>query len=47
MSNIQEPFVFYQDGEMKEELDFSDISEDDVPSEVEKFVQNVKEDNEK
>lgn len=40
-------FVFYQDGEMKEELDFSDISEDDVPSEVEKFVQNVKEDNEK
>ncbi|AXN41043.1 hypothetical protein [Peribacillus butanolivorans] len=40
-------FVFYQDGEMKEELDFSDISEDDVPSEVEKFVQNVKKDNEK
>lgn len=37
-------FAFYQDGDMKEELDFSDFSEDDVPSEVEKFVQNVKED---
>ncbi|MDQ0856707.1 hypothetical protein [Bacillus sp. V2I10] len=37
-------FVFYQNGEMKEELDFADLSEDDVPSEVETFVQNVKED---
>ncbi|MFY0761023.1 hypothetical protein AB1K32_19575 [Metabacillus dongyingensis] len=37
-------FVFYQDGEMKEELDFGDLSEDEVPSEVETFVQNVKED---
>ncbi len=37
-------FAFYQDGDMKEELDFSDFSEDDVPSKVEQFVQNVKDD---
>lgn len=37
-------FAFYLDGEMKEELDFSDLSEEDVPNEVEKFVQKVKQD---
>ena len=37
-------FAFYQEGEIKEELDFTDISEDDVSSEVEKFVQNMKHD---
>ncbi|MDP9742292.1 UNVERIFIED_ORG: hypothetical protein QFZ59_004122 [Bacillus sp. B2I3] len=35
-------FAFYQNGEMKEELGFMDVSKDDVPSEVEKFIQNVK-----
>lgn len=37
-------FAFYLDGEMKEELDFSDLSEADVLNEVEKFVQKVKQD---
>ncbi|MCK1994916.1 hypothetical protein GW626_01530 [Peribacillus muralis] len=37
-------FAFYQEGEIKEELDFTDISEDDVSGEVEKFVQNMKHD---
>lgn len=37
-------FAFYQDGEMKEVLDFSDLSEEDVPNEVEQFVQKVKQD---
>ncbi|ECP9029944.1 hypothetical protein [Peribacillus frigoritolerans] len=37
-------FAFYLDGEMKEELDFSDLSEEDVSNEVEKFVQKVKQD---
>ncbi|QOS92063.1 hypothetical protein [Peribacillus sp. JNUCC41] len=37
-------FAFYQEGEMKEELDFTDILEDDFSSEVEKFVQNMKHD---
>ncbi|MGW8426454.1 hypothetical protein ACWGJQ_13280 [Peribacillus simplex] len=37
-------YAFYQDGEMKEELDFTDISEDDVSGEIEKFVQNMKRD---
>ncbi|MCY8232006.1 hypothetical protein [Priestia endophytica] len=36
-------FAFYQDGKMKEELDFTDFSEDEIPSEVEEFVQNMKE----
>ncbi|MFC9598111.1 hypothetical protein ACFTQL_09380 [Peribacillus butanolivorans] len=35
-------FAFYQEGEIKEELDFTDISEDEVSGEVEKFVQNMK-----
>ncbi|MFE0506905.1 hypothetical protein ACWF7H_09720 [Peribacillus butanolivorans] len=37
-------FAFYQEGEIKEELDFTGISEDDVSGEVEKFVQNMKHD---
>ncbi|CEG24543.1 hypothetical protein [Peribacillus simplex] len=37
-------FAFYQEGEIKEELDFTEISEDDVSGEVEKFVQNMKHD---
>lgn len=34
--------AFYQNGEVKEKLDFVDISVDDIPSEVETFVQSVK-----
>ncbi|MDQ0856547.1 hypothetical protein [Bacillus sp. V2I10] len=37
-------FAFYQDGEVKEKLDFIDLSEDDIPSEVETFVQSVQQD---
>ncbi|MED4635753.1 hypothetical protein P9443_23080 [Peribacillus frigoritolerans] len=37
-------FAFYQEGEIKEELDFKDISVNDVSGEVEKFVQNMKHD---
>ncbi|WP_249598703.1 hypothetical protein [Peribacillus frigoritolerans] len=37
-------FAFYQEGDIKEELDFTDISEDDVSGEVERFVQNMKHD---
>lgn len=37
-------FAFYQEGEIKEELDFTDVSEDDVSGEVERFVQNMKHD---
>ena len=34
-------FAFYQDGEMKSELDFNDVSDEEVQKEVEKFVQKV------
>ncbi|MBX9957911.1 hypothetical protein H7T43_23920 [Peribacillus simplex] len=37
-------FAFYQEGEIKEELNFTDVSEDDVSGEVERFVQNMKHD---
>ncbi|MGG0250544.1 hypothetical protein FB545_5049 [Peribacillus frigoritolerans] len=37
-------FAFYQEGEIKEELDFKDNSENDVSGEVEKFDQNMKHD---
>ncbi|MEP9409019.1 hypothetical protein ABKP09_22170 [Peribacillus frigoritolerans] len=36
--------AFYQKGEIKDELNFTDISEDDVSGEVEKFVQKMKHD---
>ncbi|CAN7660948.1 hypothetical protein LJR015_002736 [Peribacillus frigoritolerans] len=34
-------FAFYQDGEVKEKLDFIDLSEDDIYFKVETFVQSV------
>lgn len=34
-------FAFYQDGEVKEKLDFIDLSEDDIYFKVEAFVQSV------
>lgn len=36
--------AFYQNGEVIEKLDFIDLSVDDIPSEVEKFVQSVQQD---
>ncbi|WP_330502016.1 hypothetical protein V2I71_01870 [Peribacillus frigoritolerans] len=34
-------FAFYQDGEVKEKLDFIDLSEDDIYFKIETFVQSV------
>ncbi|WP_203289389.1 hypothetical protein [Metabacillus sp. cB07] len=34
-------FAFYQDGELKAELDLNDVSDEEVHKEVEKFVQKV------
>lgn len=36
-------FAFYLDGAMIEEIDLGDLSKEEIPSELEKFVRNAKE----